>query len=47
MSTIYWEEEIETLPRVGLESVQLKRLQKLIGRVYRSVEPYRKKTIEL
>ncbi len=43
MSTIYWEEEIETLPRVGLESIQLKRLQKLIGRVYKTVEPYRKK----
>ena len=43
MSTIYWEEEIETLPRIGLESVQLKRLQKLISRVYKTVEPYRKK----
>ncbi len=43
MSTIYWEEEIETLPRVGLESIQLKRLQKLISRVYKTVEPYRKK----
>ena len=43
MSTIYWEEEIETLPRVGLESIQLKRLQTLIKRVYKTVEPYRKK----
>ena len=43
MSTIYWEEEIETLPRVGLESIQLKRLQKLVSRVYKTVEPYRKK----
>ncbi len=43
MSTIYWEEEIETLPRVGLESIQLKRLQSLIARVYRTVEPYRRK----
>ncbi|MGI9538328.1 MAG: phenylacetate--CoA ligase family protein [Desulfocapsaceae bacterium] len=45
MSTIYWEEELETLPRVGLESIQLKRLQALIGRVYETVEPYREKMI--
>ncbi len=45
MSTIYWEEELETLPRVGLESIQLKRLQALIGRVYEKVEPYRQKMI--
>ena len=45
MSTIYWDEEIETLPRVGLESIQLKRLQSLINRVYRKVEPYREKMI--
>jgi len=43
MSTLYWEEEIETLPRVGLESIQLKRLQNLVARVYKTVEPYRKK----
>jgi len=43
MSTIYWEEEIETLPRVGLESIQLKRLQSLVARVYKTVEPYRRK----
>ena len=43
MSTIYWDEEIETLPRIGLESIQLKRLQSLIGRVYETVEPYREK----
>ncbi|THB73649.1 MAG: phenylacetate--CoA ligase [Desulfobulbaceae bacterium] len=43
MSTIYWEEEMETLPRPGLESIQLKRLQKLVARVYERVEPYRKK----
>ena len=46
MSTIYWEEEMETLPRVGLESIQLKRLQSLIARVYNTVEPYRQKMIE-
>lgn len=45
MSTIYWEEEIETLPRVGLESIQLKRLQSLVARVYKTVEPYRQKMV--
>jgi len=46
MTTLYWEEEIETLPRVGLESIQLKRLQKLVARVYKTVEPYRRKMDE-
>lgn len=46
MSTVYWEEEIETLPRVGLESIQLRRLQHLVSRVYKTVEPYRKKMDE-
>ena len=46
MSTIYWDEEMETLPRVGLESIQLKRLQSLIARVYKTVKPYRQKMIE-
>ena len=41
--TLYWEEEMETLPRVGLESIQLKRLQHLVARVYRTVAPYREK----
>ena len=41
--TLYWEEEMETLPRVGLESIQLKRLQHLVARVYKTVAPYRKK----
>jgi phenylacetate-CoA ligase len=45
MATLYWEEEIETLPRVGLESIQLKRLQALVARVYETVEPYRKKMV--
>lgn len=45
MSTIYWEEEIETLPRAGLESIQLKRLQSLVARVYKTVEPYREKML--
>jgi len=46
MTTLYWEEEIETLPRVGLESIQLKRLQKLVARVYQTVKPYRAKMDE-
>lgn len=46
MSTIYWEEEIETLPRVGLESIQLKRLQRLVARMYEKVAPYRQKMDE-
>ncbi len=46
MTTQYWEEEIETLPRVGLESIQLKRLQKLVARVYKTVKPYRQKMDE-
>ncbi|MDH3328482.1 MAG: phenylacetate--CoA ligase [Desulfobulbaceae bacterium] len=36
-------EEIESLPRSGLESIQLKRLQKLVARVYDRVKPYREK----
>ncbi|MFH2093125.1 MAG: phenylacetate--CoA ligase [Pseudomonadota bacterium] len=43
MPTLFWEEEIETLPRVGLESIQLKRLQRLVARVYKTVKPYRDK----
>jgi len=46
MATLYWEEEMETLPRVGLESIQLKRLQKLVARIYDTVEPYRRKMDE-
>jgi len=41
--TLYWEEEMETLPRVGLESVQLTRLKKLVTRIYKTVAPYREK----
>ncbi|MDX9896975.1 MAG: phenylacetate--CoA ligase [Desulfofustis sp.] len=40
---MYWEEEVETLPRAGLESIQLKRLQRLVARVYGKVAPYRQK----
>ncbi len=43
MATLYWDEEIETLPRQGLESIQLKRLQRLVARVYRKVKPYQEK----
>ncbi|MBW1635160.1 MAG: phenylacetate--CoA ligase [Deltaproteobacteria bacterium] len=43
---MYWEEEMETLPRVGLESIQLRRLQHLVARVYKTVEPYRRKMDE-
>lgn len=43
MSVTYWEEELETLPRVGLESIQLKRLKHLVARVYKNVGPYRQK----
>ncbi len=43
MTVTYWEEEIETLPRVGLESIQFRRLQHLVERVYRTVKPYRSK----
>ena len=39
-------EEMETLPRQGLESIQLKRLQKLVHRVYETVVPYRDKMDE-
>ncbi len=46
MSVSYWDEEIETLPRVGLESIQLKRLKQLVARVYKTVEPYRQKMDE-
>ena len=46
MTIKYWEEEMETLPRVGLESIQLKRLQKLVARVYETVKPYRDKMDE-
>ncbi len=43
MKTIFWEEEMETLPRAGLESIQLRRLRRLVARVYEKVEPYRRK----
>lgn len=43
MSVTYWEEEIETLPRQGLESIQLSRLKKQVARMYKTVVPYREK----
>lgn len=47
MTTLFWEEEIETLPRVGLESIQLSRLKHLVTRVYTTVKPYRLKMEKL
>jgi len=46
MTVTYWEEEIETLPRVGLESIQLRRLKHLVARMYKTVKPYRRKMDE-
>ncbi|MDJ0622916.1 MAG: phenylacetate--CoA ligase [Desulfocapsaceae bacterium] len=46
MAIHYWEEEIETLPRIGLQSIQLRRLQHLVTRVYKTVKPYRDKMEE-
>lgn len=41
---MHWvDEEIITLPRVGLEAIQLRRLQTLVKRVYEKVAPYRAK----
>ncbi|HFQ90560.1 MAG TPA: phenylacetate--CoA ligase [Desulfobulbus sp.] len=39
-------EEIETLPRAGLEAIQLRRLKALVHRVYDKVAPYRAKMDE-
>ncbi len=39
-------QEIETLPRAGMESIQLLRLRKLVERVYNTVAPYRAKMEE-
>ena len=36
-------QEIETLPREGMEAIQLRRLQLLVQRVYDKVRPYRAK----
>jgi phenylacetate-CoA ligase len=36
-------DEIESMPRSGMESIQLKRLQKLVARMYELVKPYREK----
>ncbi|PID72965.1 MAG: phenylacetate--CoA ligase [Desulfobacterales bacterium] len=43
---MYWEKEIETLPRAELGALQLKRLQQLVARVYKTVKPYRYKMDE-
>ena len=39
-------EEVERLPRKGLEPIQLQRLQRLVARVYEKVKPYREKMDE-
>ena len=39
-------QEIETLPRAGLESIQIRRLQGLVYRMYDRVLPYRRKMEE-
>ena len=36
-------QEIETLPRQGMEAIQLRRLQLLVQRVHDRVRPYREK----
>ncbi len=43
MTTQYWDEKIETLPREEMEKIQLQRLQKLVARMYQKVAPYRAK----
>ncbi len=43
MDSIYWEPEVETLPRKELEGLQLKRLKKTLENVYADVGFYRKK----
>ncbi len=42
-----WNQEFETLPREALESLQLKRLQATVNRVYATVPFYKKKFDEL
>ena len=37
-----WNDEFETLPREAIESLQLKRLQQVVARVYATVPFYRK-----
>ena len=41
-----WNEEFETLPRPALEALKLKRLQKIVARVYDKVPYYRRKMDE-
>ncbi len=41
-----WDEEFETMPREALRALQLKRLQKLVARVYEKVPYYRGKMDE-
>lgn len=41
-ATVIYNEDFETLPREALEALQLRRLQQVVRRVYRSVEYYKK-----
>lgn len=43
MDSIYWEPEVETLPRKKLEGLQLERLKKTLENVYANVSFYRKR----
>jgi phenylacetate-CoA ligase len=40
---MFWQEDIETMPRADLEALQLKRLQELVAYVYANVPFYKKK----
>jgi phenylacetate-CoA ligase len=42
MGSIYWEEEVETLPRDKLEQLQLERLKKTLANAYDHVDFYKK-----
>ncbi len=44
---MYWESEYETMPLMGLEQLQLERLQSTLNRVYKNVPFYRKRFDEL
>jgi phenylacetate-CoA ligase len=45
-SSIYWEPDVETMPRDGLQKLQLERLKKTLIRVYENVAFYRDKLDE-
>jgi phenylacetate-CoA ligase len=43
---MYWNEEMETMPRDRLERLQLERLQRIVDYVYHRVPHYRRKMDE-